>query len=173
MAVGDLYCVIVFPLGELGTFALSKWPTLWWGTCVILNKKLFTWSYKWNFNQTLSTVGARILNRFGIRMVHRGSVFEWFRFWMVALAWVILYIIFHFLIYIKWPRLKRPFWCSVFKWLVFKPLLHKFGTSKTFCFRMDSEFECSVFEPPLYLCPLKKLILSGLIAWRHLWVVQK
>ena len=35
------------------------------------------------FNLDMYTVGARIPNKFGIQMVHSGSVFEWFGFRMV------------------------------------------------------------------------------------------
>ena len=58
------------------------------------------------------------------------------------------FIYINFILYIvKRPSLE----CSVFEWSVFEWSTIRKQTFKKFGFRMDSEFECSEFEPLLYL----------------------
>ena len=56
---GCKWCLcFCFPLGLEGTFVFFTFPTFWWGTFILLKKKVIFWSFFDEvFNQTLSIHG--------------------------------------------------------------------------------------------------------------------
>ena len=110
-----------------------------------------------------NTVGARIPKAFGFRMVQSCSIGEWFGFRMVWTKWLPFCSDFECSVFEC-----SVFQCSVFEWSVpvhiwywngwngpFEIQTIPIQNMKTFGIRMDSVFECSVFEPPLYLLIFK------------------
>ena len=116
-------------------------------------------------------MGARIPNTFGFRMVQSCSIGEWFGFRMVWTKWL------PFCSDFEW--FCSVFECSVFEWSVpvhrwwywngwngpFEIRTIPIQNMKTFGIRMDSVFECSVFEPPLY----SLLLYSESIFFSWIW----